>query len=115
VLRNNEVVFTSNYANSLGCNWAGIAGTVYNRQGEHKTGVIVHITGDGVDVRRSSGSKTEYGASGWEVYLGSSPLVATFTVQLEDDTGAPLSAAITFQTRDACDANLALLAFDRAQ
>ncbi len=115
VLRNNEIVYTSNFANAAGCNWAGIAGVIYNRQGEHKTGVIVHVTGNGLDERRTSGSKTEYGASGWEVYLADHPLVATYTVQLEKSDGQPLSAPVTVQTRDNCEQNLAFLVFDKVK
>ncbi len=115
VLRNNEIVYTSNFANAAGCNWAGIAGVIYNRRREHKTGVIVHVTGNGVDERRTSGSKPEYGLSGWEVYLADHPIAATYTVQLENSEGEALSAPVTVQTMDNCDQNLAFLVFDKVQ
>lgn len=115
VLRNDEIVYTSNFANAAGCSWAGIAGVIYNRQGEHKTGVIVHVTGSGLDERRTSGTKPEYGLSGWEVYLADHPIAATYTVQLENSEGEALSAPVTVQTRDSCDQNLAFLVFDKVQ
>jgi hypothetical protein len=112
-LRGGAVTFTSNYANNAGCNWAGIAGLVFDRNGQHKVGVVVHLTGGGLDVITTSGSKTAYGTSGWEIYLDNKPIVGTFFIQLETGTGQPLSEKITVSTVASCNSNLALLFFDQ--
>lgn len=112
VLRDGQITYTSNYANSSGCNWAGIAGLVFNAQGGHKTGVVVHLTGNGKDLKTTSGSATDYGASGWEFKLGDAPLAATYVIQLETSAGVDLSPQITVNTVNNCQNNLALLFFD---
>ncbi len=115
VLRDGQVVYTTNFANTAGCNWAGIAGLVYDRSGRHQPGLTVHVTGSGLDVRVVSGSKPEYGQSGWEVYLGSKPVSALYIVQLESATAEILSDKVQVQTVASCQSNLALVVFDKVQ
>lgn len=112
VLRDGTITYTSNFANSAGCNWLGIAGVIFNSAGQHQTGVTVHLTGGGLDVTRISGSTPAYGASGWEVYLDDHPKLGTFFVRLETAGGDPLSDTITVQSGTTCETNLALVVFD---
>ena len=116
VLRNDEITYTSNFANDEGCDWTGIAGVIFDQQGRHQLAVNVRVTGpDDFNQTVVSGSKTEYGQSGWEVVIGDEPVSETYTVRLETSTGDPLSEAITVQTVPNCDSNLALLVFDQVQ
>ncbi len=115
VLRGGTVTYTANYANAAGCDWLGIAGLVFDTRGRHRVGVTVHLTGGGLDVRTTSGSKLEYGQSGWEFYLDNHPKEGTFSVQLETPGGAALSERITVRTVANCESNLALLVFDQVQ
>ena len=72
----------------------------------------MRVTSTDFDQTVISGSKTEYGSSGWEVYLGDAPVDQTFTVQLLDNNNLPLSDTIDVQMIPECDSNLAFLVFD---
>ena len=58
-----------------------------------------------------SGAVSTYGAGGFEVPLGDAPRDGSFTVQLLDPDGNPVSETYTVTTRAACDANVALVSF----
>lgn len=115
VLQNNKVRYQSNFANSAGCNWAGLAGQVFDINGNHKTGLRVHITGGGIDDRITTGSNTNYGTSGWERSVNNAPTGGVFYVQLESSSGVLLSAVVTVQMFQSCDMNLALVNFVQIQ
>lgn len=115
VLRGGSVTYRDNFANSAGCDWLGIAGQVFDLNGQPQTGLMVHVSGGGVDQRVRTGDYPAYGQSGWEIYLDNHPKAGTFTVRLETAGGQPLSDAITVETGTTCEHNLALLAFDQVQ
>lgn len=115
LLRDGLVTFTSNPAENGACNWAGVAGGVFDRTGQHVIGFRVHVFGPSVDVRVLSGSAAEWGASGWEVQVGSAPDTNAYFVQLESPTGDIQSESITVQMVADCSRNLALLNFDEAK
>lgn len=115
VLRDNSVTYTQNFANDAGCDWAGIAGTVFDLDGNHLTDVLVHVFGNGIDQMVASGSNRDYGRSGWEVVVGTAPTDFTFTAVIEDEDENPLSEYITVEMIDDCSNNLALLIFDQVQ
>jgi hypothetical protein len=101
-----------------GVNWAGIAGRVFgpNLKGE-QINIIVHAWGDaplgsqGITV--TSGTKTAYGPSGWEFYLGDKPAFGKWHVQLLADDGQPLSAVIDLEMKGDPRANLAYVLFNQ--
>lgn len=115
VLRNGQITYTKNFANSAECNWAGIAGTVIDINGQHQTGLLVHVYGAGIDERVLTGSFTAYGASGWERSVNNAPSTGEFFAQLESASGTLLSDVIAIQMVDSCDQNLALLIFEQVQ
>jgi hypothetical protein len=115
VLRNDEVIYTANFANTAGCDWSGIAGLVYDQNGQHQLAVTVHVTGPNLDETRVSGSKTEYGGSGWEVYITNKPVDGLYTVQLLDSTGKPISDKVSVQMVPDCKSNLAMVVFDEVK
>jgi len=116
VLRNNSITYTSNFANNAGCDWAGIGGVVFDKQGNAQLAVSVQVTSNG-DFSQTvvSGSSTAYGTSGWEVYLNNTPIAETFFVQLVTSTGSALSEKIEVKMVANCQSNLAFLVFDKVQ
>lgn len=111
VLQNDAVTYTSNFANSAECDWAGLAGQVFDIDGKPELGLRIRVTGGGVDEIIISGSNTAYGASGWERMVDNEPNEGTFYVQLQDAVGNFLSDVIIVQMIPTCSNNLALVNF----
>jgi hypothetical protein len=109
------VTYSTNFANAAGCNWAGLAGQVFDINGNHKTGLRIHISGGGIDDRVVTGSNTNYGTSGWERSVNNAPTTGVFSVQLESAGGEILSAVVTVQMYNDCNMNLALVNFVQIQ
>jgi hypothetical protein len=115
VLQPGSPSFTSYFAgpnsNTL-CDWAGLAGQVFDTNGFGKVGVRVHVFGSGIDVTVNSGSNaSDYGPGGWEVNVHPQAVVRTFTVRIENSLSEPMSDDIVVTTRDNCSENLALVNF----
>lgn len=102
----------------LGCNWLGVAGQVLGLDGNPITpGVTVRLRGTlngrSYDITTLSGTATQYGASGFEFYLGSKPIASreTLYVQLLDQSEIPMSERVYLTTYDDCQRNLILIRF----
>jgi hypothetical protein len=115
VLQNGAVTYTRNFANTAGCDWAGIAGQVFDINGKAKLGMRVHVWGGGIDEYMVSGSNTSYGASGWERSVNNAPTSGLFKVQLEDPSGTVVSDVVNVQMIPNCSSNLALVNFVQVQ
>lgn len=106
-------VYLQNYANNGGCNWAGIAGEVFDLQedpvapGEYR----VHAWGSGIDERVPVGGAPGYGPSGYEIYLFDSPIMNDYDLQLETADGIAVSTIFGVQTRANCAENLLYFVF----
>jgi hypothetical protein len=112
-LRNGQgPTFTQNN-NSDGCNWAGIAGLIFDKNDNHQLGIRIHIFNDGSEsFFRNSGSKTDpYGESGWEQKINDHPVAQKWYVQVVDANGNALSPRVTVNTHDSCTENLAMVQF----
>jgi hypothetical protein len=105
-----SVLYVSNQ-NGRECNWASIAGSVTNTSNEPLPGFGIRITGDGVSATVYSGTSSTFGAGGYEINLGSAPIVSTYRVQLVTTGGAPLSSELSVTTRDDCEQNVAIVNF----
>lgn len=105
--------YLQNYANSAGCNWLGIAGEVFNLEGNPvSSGAYqVHIWDNGIDQRVSVGSALAYGPSGFEQFLFDSPRVQDHNIQLETSSGTAVSQVYRVQTRASCNQNLLYFVF----
>jgi len=113
-LRDNQVIFTSNFANSAGCAWQGIGGQVFGLDGLEIRGMQIHVfTPDGrFDQTTPTGSNSLYGQnSGWEVRVDNQINNLTYLVELRSAGGTPVSQPITVQFPQDCAANLALVRF----
>ncbi|NIR59142.1 MAG: hypothetical protein GWO02_06305, partial [Gammaproteobacteria bacterium] len=83
-----EITYRDNFANDAGCDWAGIAGQVFDAAGNPEDGVILHLTGSGLDQRTESGTASEaYGPGAYEFYLSGAPIAGAYRVQIEDGDG----------------------------
>lgn len=100
-----------------GCRWMGVAGQVFDADGQPVEGVVVGINGQlegnpvsGVGL---SGLATDYGPGGYEVLLAETPLASNGTLwaQVFSPEWEPLSPAYTFSTSADCAENLILLNF----
>lgn len=100
-----------------GCRWMGVAGQVFDAEGQPVEGVVVGINGElggnpvsGVGL---SGLATDYGPGGYEVFLAETPLASNGTLwaQVFSPEWEPLSPAYTFSTSADCAENLILLNF----
>ena len=102
-----------NFANAAGCNWLGIAGRVFNLEGNDvgPGQYQVHVWGGGIDERPAVGGKPDYGPSGWEQFLFDAPAVRNYNVQLETVSGTAVSQVYSVQTRASCNENLVLFNF----
>ena len=115
ILQEGSIGHTSQFAYpELGCDWLGVAGTVFDGQGTAAEDLIVHVEGpDGFSIDALIGTKPEFGPAGYEVTLTSSPIETDllYTVQLLDVFGNPVSESYPFPTFDDCDRNLILVNF----
>jgi len=103
----------------LACNWAGIGGTVVDTSNSQVIGVVVvlrgSLNGANIDQQTVSGINKEYGQSGFEFVLGSTPVASSKTlyVQLVDQSNIPLSDPIYVTTSADCSKNLVLVRFKK--
>lgn len=110
-LRENEVVFTQNFANQAGCAWQGIGGQVFDLNGNPLNGLMVHVFGPNIDRFVLSGSNTQYGEGGWEQPVDNVINTSTYFVQLETTAGTVISPRVQVTFPGDCARNLALVRF----
>ncbi len=105
------------YTGEQGCDYMAIAGQVFDLNGEPLKFIPIHVR----DVEGFfetivfSGSAPQYGPSGYEVQLNTSPYEAEFIVQLISETARPLSDEIAVRTRASCAENLIIVNFVQNQ
>jgi hypothetical protein len=105
--------YLQNFANSAGCNWLGLAGEVFDIDGNPvgHGAYRVHVWDSGVDARVTVGDSPSYGPSGYEQFLFDAPRVQEHNVQLETENGTAVSQVFRIQTRASCNQNLVYLVF----
>ncbi len=115
VVRDNQVIFTTNFANTAGCAWQGIGGQVFGIDGSPLPGIRVHVFGSGLDLFADSGSNTLYGPSGWEIAVANNITSGTFMIELQTPQGTIISPSqnVTFPSN--CSSNLALVNFQQSR
>ncbi len=108
---------SSVYHPEAGCNWMGIAGQAVDKNNNPIVGLIVYLKGtlDGVPVERMglTGTAPNYGASGFEFVLANRPIASNnaLWIQLQDQSGQPLSERVFINTYGDCSRNLILVRF----
>lgn len=100
---------------SLGCNWMGVAGQVFDASGNPLTGLVVgasgNVAGQSVDALGFTGLAAAYGPAGYEIKLADRVAPAIFWLQVFNLQGVPLSEAQMFQMGGDCAKNLAIVNF----
>jgi hypothetical protein len=105
------------FHSDLGCGWFGVAGQIFDEQGQPVSGIIVEIEGnlDGQPILHLgiSGGAPQYGNGGYEVVLGDQPKTSEneLTIVLHDTGGNQLTDRIPFVTSDSCTQNLVIMNF----
>jgi hypothetical protein len=100
-----------------GCNWLGIAGQVFDKEGTPVSGILVEAGGflGGIEISglTLTGMAPDYGEGGYEITLSDSPISSDgdIWIQLLDQANLPLSEKIYFKTFDSCDSNLVKINF----
>jgi hypothetical protein len=106
----------TNFINPLAaCNWSGVAGQAFNRNGQPVSGLLVKVSGvvGGQPVERYAftGGSLQIGPGGYEIALADFPFNSNgvLSLQLFDSLGVPLSHPIIFDTYADCQRNLILI------
>jgi hypothetical protein len=110
-LREGNVIFTSNFANSAGCAWQGVGGQVFDMAGSPMSGLRLHVFGADIDRRIDSGSNSLYGGGGWEQPVDNKINGNTYYVELESQGGTVISPRVTVPFPSDCSKNLAMVNF----
>ena len=110
-LRQNQVIFTQNFANTAGCSWQGLGGQVFNTEGTPLNGLKVHVFGTNFDRTVDSGSNSLYGPGGWEVPVDNKISGQTYFVELMSPGATVVSARIQVTFPSDCARNVALVNF----
>lgn len=66
---------------------------------------------NGIDTRLAVGNAPAYGQSGWEILTSPIPEVRVFNLQLESNSGTPVSTPYQVQTAGDCQRNVTYLIF----
>ncbi|MCI0398342.1 MAG: hypothetical protein L0332_31980 [Chloroflexi bacterium] len=105
--------YLQNYANNDGCDWLGVGGELFDLNGQpvEPGQYLVHLWGNDLDETSAAGSALAYGPSGWEVALGSAPVVLAWQVEVLMPNWEPVSPAYTFETHASCSENLVYFVF----
>ena len=100
-----------------GCDWFGVAGQVFDREGTVVSGILVEAGGflgaNEISQLTLTGMAPDYGEGGYEIFLSDSPISSggDVWIQLSDQANLPLSEKIYFKTFDSCDSNLLKINF----
>lgn len=110
-----EIQFTNNVFNTLGCNWQGVGGQVVDINGNPVTAALqVHVFDANQTVDRTVrvGSSTLYNGQGsWEVTVDSTVNNRTYFVELQSSLGTVISPRYNFTFPQACGQNAAIVNF----
>lgn len=123
VLQEDSPKYMENFAHEeLGCQWLGVAGQVFDEEGNPIDDILVSIKGTlgGEEINRFifTGLVEEYvedyGEGAYEVELADSPIASQgeLSIQLFEQTNdLALSDRIYFDTYDSCEQNLIIINF----
>lgn len=115
ILQDGSPILTQNFANDQGCEWMGVAGQVFDLDGQPIMDLTIHIegrlAGEPVDMDALTGDAPDYGEGGYEIVLGDHPVASTnsLRIHIADSSGMPLSDEIRLTTSDECEENLILV------
>jgi hypothetical protein len=118
ITQKNTPAYVINFLHpELGCSYLGVAGQVFDLNGEPIEGKIVEVTGNinhiPVLVLTLTGSQDKIGPGGYEIQLASTPFSSNqeIFIRIYDKDGKALSDLIPIQTYSDCNKNLIILNF----
>jgi len=103
----------------LGCAWQGVGGSVDDASGSPIIGIVIRLVGtyggNPINLVIVSGTSLDYGRSGFQFSLGTTPINSTkdLYVQLDDQAGLPLNDNLYINTYSDCGKNLILVHFKK--
>jgi hypothetical protein len=108
-----DVLYSEN-ENERGCNWASIAGVVYDEAGVPAGGIGVRVTDleSGEPITVFTGSSSRY-PDGFEYVLNNAPVSNAYMVQLVTAAGVPLSEEVMVITSERCNQNVLVINFEQ--
>ncbi|HEX2696065.1 MAG TPA: hypothetical protein VHM28_00050 [Anaerolineales bacterium] len=101
------------------CNWQGVAGTIDDTNNSPIIGMVLRLVGTyggkPINITTVSGVSPDYGKSGFEFVLGTTPIASnnTLYLQLLDQAGLPLADNVYITTYNDCKKNLVLVRFKK--
>ncbi len=118
---NGDAIPGSIFKPDSNCNWAGVAGQVFDLQGRPVKGIRIWLRGTygsaRIDLLSLTLESSPYGPSGFEFTLGEKPLNSQgkLYLQLLDQAGIPVSDRVYFDTFEDCEKNLILVNFKQVR
>lgn len=119
-VQSNSPVYMQNFAHpELGCNWLGVAGQVFDKNGKPVENLVVVVDGtlnnQSIELLGlTSGSlASDYGIAPYEIQIASQVVASegALSVALYDLNGNALSLPVTFNTYSDCTKNLVIVNF----
>lgn len=111
-----KISFEAN-RNGKGCNYQSVAGIVLDSRGQplrSEEKLRVYVKGGNIDENALTGDASNFGPSGFEVFVDTTPRIIDYTVQLfSTSSGQPVSDQIAVQTRSECNANVVVIVFQQ--
>ena len=104
---------------SAACNWQGVGGSIVDANNSDIIGMTVRLVGSyngkTIDQNTVSGIYTDYGRSGFEFFLGTTPITSKgkLYLQLLDQASLPLADNVYIDTSNDCKKNLVLVHFKK--
>jgi len=113
--------YLQNFAHvEQGCNWMGVAGQVFDKNGQPVERMVVRIEGflgsQSLDALGMTSLATAYGPGGFEIEINDEPLNSsgTLSIALFNLEGDRVSEYIPFNTYADCSKNLILINFQES-
>ena len=110
--------YLQNFAHvDQGCNWLGVVGQVFDKNGQPITRMVVRVEGflgnQSLDALGMTSLATAYGPGGYEIELSDEPLnsSSTLSIALFNLEGERISEYVPFNTYADCSKNLILINF----
>ena len=118
VLQEGNPLYLTNFVHpAAGCGWLGVAGQVFDANGEPILDLFIIAGQDSVSESNQwaarTGLSTNYGPGGYEIQLSTQSTATTqdYWAQVVSQSGETLSDRVYFDTFEDCSRNLVLMNF----
>jgi hypothetical protein len=113
-LQSGNPTYLLNFLNDQGCNWFGMFGRAFGRDGNPVINLTVHLEGGGLNVDALTGSgSAALGPGAYQIPIADHPIetIDVYHIQLRDNTGTPLSDIYSIPTFGDCDKAMVMVNF----